>query len=171
MDKMFIRVYNHRNNDGKLEKVEYDYKSSPDKQSREQRENALLDIELGILRNKSVAEALFDPGNFDPIKRESRIRLILYDVADTGDSLLAIWQEEHGIDYTVRGIRNNMDFNYEDVITKVNKILNPSLETVYLPSDDDALSSSMVREFMHHNIDVHEFVPYSINRLIESGMY
>ena len=99
MDKMFIRVYNHRNNDGKLEKVEYDYKSSPEKQSREQRENALLDIELGILRNKSVAEALFDPGNFDPIKRESRIGQILYDVADSGDSLLAIWQEEHNIDY------------------------------------------------------------------------
>ena len=44
-------------------------------------------------------------------------------------------------------------------------------KTIYLPSDDDALSSSMVREFMHHNIDVHEFVPYPINRLIESGMY
>ena len=85
--------------------------------------------------------------------------------------MIALYCKDHDSDYTVRGIRNNMDFNYEDVITKVNKILNPSLETVYLPSDDDTLSSSMVREFIHHNIDVHEFVPYSINRLIESGMY
>ena len=110
VDKMFIRVYNHVNNDGKLEKVEYDYESSPEKQSREQRENALLDIELGILRSKSVAEALFDPGNFDPIKRESRIGQILYDVADSGDSLLAIWQEEHGIDYNdLRGAYDSVN--------------------------------------------------------------
>ena len=40
------------------------------------------------------------------------------------NGMIALYCKEHDIDYTVRGIRNNMDFNYEDVITKVNKILN-----------------------------------------------
>lgn len=97
---MFIRIPNFEiGNDGRLHKVEYDYSSSPDKQTREQRENALLDIELGILRNKQVAQALFNPGSFDEIKRESRIAQILSDRANNGSSLITIWQEEHKIPY------------------------------------------------------------------------
>ena len=125
-----------------------------------------------IIGNNSTKDRTFHDeymkDAIDELLREENLNncnVIIY------NGMIALYCKDHGIDYTVRGIRNNMDFNYEDVITKVNKILNPSLETVYLPSDDDALSSSMIREFIHHNIDVHEFVPYSINRLIESGMY
>lgn len=101
VDKMFIRLHNFiTDEEGRLKKVEYDYDSTPKAQTREQRENALLDIELGILRNKQVGEALFNPGSFDEIKRESRIAQILSDRANNGSSLLAIWQEEHGIEYS-----------------------------------------------------------------------
>ena len=100
MDKMFIRLNNFTTDEnGKLKKIEYDYDSTPEKQSREARENALLDIELGILRNKQVDEALFNPGSFDEIKRESRIAQIMSDRANNGSSLLSIWQDEHNIKY------------------------------------------------------------------------
>ena len=82
---MYIRVYNfERNEDGKLQKVQYDYTSTPEQQSRAARDNALLDIELGILRNKQVDEALFNPGSFDEIKREARVDQILSETANNG---------------------------------------------------------------------------------------
>lgn len=100
MDKMYIRVYNfERNENGKLQKVQYDYTSTPEQQSRAARDNALLDIELGILRNKQVDEALFNPGSFDEIKKEARIDQILSDTASNGRSLLNIWIDEHELDY------------------------------------------------------------------------
>ena len=98
---MFIRVYNYRKlENGQLEKIEYDYTKPPHEQSREARENALLDIELGILRNKHTANALFNPGNFDPLKKEARIAAILTERSPKRNTtLFAIWQERHGIKY------------------------------------------------------------------------
>lgn len=100
VDKMFIRVYRHeRDEHGKIKKIKYDYSKSPKEQSRAQRENALLDIELGILRNKKVAESLLSPGSFDTYKKESRIHQILSETSNSGSSLFTIWQDQHNIDY------------------------------------------------------------------------
>ena len=98
VDKMFIRVYNSYVKDGKLHKINYNYNEAPEDQSREARENALLDIELAILRNKEVAKSLFNPGNFDPIKKEGRKNAIYSEFSDNGESLFKIWQDKHGID-------------------------------------------------------------------------
>ena len=51
--------------------------------------------------------------------------------------------------------------------TQVNRLLNPGLETVYLRSDDSALSSSMVRELMAFGKDVSAFVPAPVLQAIK----
>ena len=58
------------------------------------------------------------------------------------DGLIAEYTKHHGIGYMVRGLRNNMDYNYEENIAEVNKLIDPSLEYVYFRADNVAVSSS-----------------------------
>ena len=83
------------------------------------------------------------------------------------DGPIALYCAENGIQYTVRGLRNNIDFNYESEIAKTNKLINTELETVYLPSSNDAISSSLVREFLDFDLPVNEFVPESVLEILK----
>lgn len=54
-------------------------------------------------------------------------------------------------DHTVlRGIRTNLDFEYELSLAQANKHLNPEFETIFMPTDHEFsfLSSSMIREIV-----------------------
>ena len=62
------------------------------------------------------------------------------------DGLIAEYTKHHGIGYMVRRLRNNMDYNYEENIAEVNKLIDPSLEYVYFRADNVAVSSSMGQE-------------------------
>ena len=66
----------------------------------------------------------------------------------------------------VRGLRNNMDYNYEENIAEVNKLIDPSLEYVYFRADNVAVSSSMVKELRHYGQDVSIYVPPAIAALL-----
>ena len=46
--------------------------------------------------------------------------------------LVAKFAEEIGAKYMIRGLRNNMDYNYEENIAEVNKLINPLMEYVFL---------------------------------------
>ena len=81
--------------------------------------------------------------------------------------LVADYCAEHGIAYYVRGLRNNVDYSYEENIAQINRLINPALESIYLRSDDPALSSSMVRELLAFHKPVGEYVPESVRQLIE----
>ena len=81
--------------------------------------------------------------------------------------LVADYCAEHDIRWYVRGVRNNMDYNYEENIAQINRLINPALESIYLRSDDPALSSSMVRELLAFHKPVGEYVPESVRKLIE----
>ena len=78
-------------------------------------------------------------------------------VIDTG--LVSDYCAEHGIRWYVRGLRSAADYSYEEGNAKVNQLLNPKLETIYLRGDDATLSSSMVRELMAFGKDISGFVP------------
>ena len=80
--------------------------------------------------------------------------------------LVADYCAEHGIRYYVRGLRNNMDYDYEENIARINHLINPSLETLYLRADDGAISSSMVRELLAFGKPVDAYVPPAVARLI-----
>ena len=82
------------------------------------------------------------------------------------DGLIAEYTKHHGIGYMVRGLRNNMDYNYEENIAEVNKLIDPSLEYVYFRADNVAVSSSMVKELRHYGQDVSSYVPPAIAALL-----
>lgn len=58
-------------------KVSYDFNKSPKDQSRESRNNILIDIAYGILTHPDTAEKIHNPGNFDKAKIAARIATII----------------------------------------------------------------------------------------------
>lgn len=82
------------------------------------------------------------------------------------DGLIAEYTKRHNIGYMIRGLRNNMDYNYEENIAEVNKLINPNLEYVYFRAENVAVSSSMVKELHSFNQDVSRFVPSAVQKII-----
>lgn len=75
------------------------------------------------------------------------------------DGLVAEYTNENNVGYMIRGLRNNMDYNYEENIAEVNKLINPELEYVYFRAENVAVSSSMVKELNSYGQDVSKYVP------------
>ena len=82
------------------------------------------------------------------------------------DGLVAEYARMQGADYMVRGLRNNMDYNYEENIAAVNKLINPELEYVYFRANNIAVSSSMVKELLSYGKDISGYVPEAMLRRI-----
>lgn len=74
--------------------------------------------------------------------------------------------KELGVRYLVRGLRNTSDYLYEENIAKINCELNPNLMTVYLRSNNEVISSSLIRELLKYNQDISKYVPGPILELI-----
>ena len=74
------------------------------------------------------------------------------------DGLIAKFAKENNIKYMIRGLRNNLDYNYEENIAEVNKLINPDMEYIYFRADNIAVSSSMVRELNFYDQNVSEYV-------------
>ena len=70
----------------------------------------------------------------------------------TADGLLVDIARSLGTKYVVKGVRNTIDFEYEQNMAKINKALAPEIQTVYIPCDPafEIVSSSFVRE-LHKN--------------------
>jgi pantetheine-phosphate adenylyltransferase len=70
--------------------------------------------------------------------------------------------------FILRGVRTNLDYEYENAIAKMNEKMMPGLETIiYLSrSKYSFVSSSIVREIIKHNGDVSQFVPNQVVNLI-----
>lgn len=83
------------------------------------------------------------------------------------DGLLAEFAKDNGIGYMIRGLRNNMDYNYEENMAEINKLINPNLEYVYFRADNVAVSSSMVKELRQYGQDISPYVPAAILRYLE----
>ncbi len=84
------------------------------------------------------------------------------------EGLVAEYMGLHNITYMIRGLRNNMDYNYEENIAEINKLINPKLEYVYFRAENIAVSSSMVKELHSFNKDISAFVPEPICKLMQN---
>jgi len=92
----------------------------------------------------------------------SNCKVIIY------EGLVAEYTADNNIEYMIRGLRNNMDYNYEENIAEVNKLINPNLEYVYFRAENVAVSSSMVKELNEYNKDVSKFVPPHILKVMRN---
>ena len=83
------------------------------------------------------------------------------------EGLVAEFARLQGTEYMIRGLRNNMDYNYEENVASVNKLINPELEYVYFRSNNVAVSSTMVKELHGYGKDVSLYVPAEVLPLLE----
>lgn len=83
--------------------------------------------------------------------------------------LVAEYTKTNNIGYMIRGLRNNMDYNYEENIAEVNKLVNPQLEYIYFRADNVAVSSSMVKELSSFGQDVSKYVPGAVLEIINKN--
>ncbi|MGL1901562.1 MAG: pantetheine-phosphate adenylyltransferase [Fibrobacterales bacterium] len=83
---------------------------------------------------------------------------------DTWEGLTVEYLKKNSIRTIVRGIRNSIDFEFENQLAQVNKKLYPECETVLLASDPNlsAISSSIIRDLLKNGHTIAEFVPSEI---------
>lgn len=81
--------------------------------------------------------------------------------------LVAEYCRKNDADYFVRGLRNNMDCNYEENVAEVNKLVIPEMDTVYFRANIPGISSSMIKELFESARDISAYVPAEVWEYIE----
>ena len=78
--------------------------------------------------------------------------------------------EEENTPFYVRGIRNTVDFEYENANFFANKKLKNDIVTVYLPAEQQDLhiSSSLVKNSIKFKKDYTEYIPEKIKEKLHS---
>lgn len=66
-------------------------------------------------------------------------------------------------EYLIRGLRNTSDYLYEENIAKINHEVNSDLKTIYFRSQNEAISSSMVKELWKYEKDVDKYLPRGVS--------
>lgn len=96
------------------------------------------------------------------LKREGleNVSVILY------SNLSIAIAKEHHTTFFIRGIRNGMDYDYEENIALINEELS-GIDTIYIRAGKyGAISSSIVTEFMKYGQDVSSLVPPEIYEIL-----
>lgn len=77
------------------------------------------------------------------------------------DGLTTDYCKANGIKFILRGLRNYVDFGYEQDMAFINKELNPNIQTVFIPCTQKLVhvSSSMIRELLKNHKDVSKYLP------------
>lgn len=86
------------------------------------------------------------------------VRIISY------DNLTVDTCRELGIRHIVRGVRNMIDFETERSIADANRVLDPVIETIIIPTAQEFahISSTAVRDIIKHNGDTSRFLPEGV---------
>ena len=122
-------------------------------------------VVIGVNANKRRA--------FDPAKMTKAIEATVQSLGLTNvkvaayEGLVAEYAKTNGIKYMIRGLRNNMDYNYEENIAEVNKLINPEMEYVYFRAENVAVSSSMVKELNYYGQDVSGYLPGPVMEIMK----
>ena len=119
-----------------------------------------VDVVIGVNSNK---RRTFSAADMKLAIEQTVQALGLTNVSVTiHDGLVAEYAKQNDISYMIRGLRNNMDYNYEENIAEVNKLINPRMEYVYFRAENVAVSSSMVKELRSYGLDISPYVPQAI---------
>lgn len=155
-----------------IRKVKYDHNKSVQDNSREARNNLLIDMMFGILTNPSTASKILNPGGFSYQKRAARIVTLLNSL--TEDQLKKILQE-NGIELnktvTVNGeIQSKSIASYlfdldedllDDLASKYKESKNPLSPTtqVYLHQQNMS-GAQLISIYANHNAN-HALMQYT----------
>lgn len=75
--------------------------------------------------------------------------------------------KEYGCNYMIRGLRNDMDYQYEENLAQINEEIS-GLDTIYIRSGFlGFISSSMVVELLQNNKTVDKYLPKPVIEAIQ----
>lgn len=92
--------------------------------------------------------------------KEAHIDNVIVLICD--NELVVDFAQGIGAKYLIRGLRNNMDYNYEENIATINNLLNPDIQSIYFRTENAAISSSMIKDLMLYGKDIRKYVPHNI---------
>lgn len=98
------------------------------------------------------------------LKRENleNVSVIIYNNLSADAAL------EQGATALIRGIRNTMDYEYEEKMALINEEIS-GLDTIYIRAGEFGnVSSSLVMELLEYGKDVSKFLPQEVNELVKS---
>ena len=83
---------------------------------------------------------------------------------DSYNELTVDYCKRKNAKYIIRGLRNAIDFQYEQNIAQINSELDSEVETVFLLTElrYSTINSSMVREILKFGGDVKKYLPENI---------
>ena len=98
----------------------------------------------------------------DELKELDNVKVTCY------KGLLVDFAKKENINAIIRGLRGNVDFQYEIIMAQTNKALSESIETIFLItySKYSYISSSTVKEVAAFGGDISKFVPKSVENKI-----
>ena len=91
---------------------------------------------------------------------------------ESSEGLLVDYMHDKGASVIIKGLRAMSDFDKEFQLALVNRKLDHSIETLFIPSSEEYtyLSSSIVKEMTRYGADLRTFVPQEIiEDLIRKG--
>lgn len=101
-------------------------------------------------------------------ERVDFIRRVTQDIpnveVDSSDELLAKYAKRKGSCVIIKGLRAGSDFESEFQMALINHSINPELDTMFLTAEHQHmyLSSSIVKELGHYDVDLADFLPEEI---------
>ncbi|MEQ8910601.1 MAG: pantetheine-phosphate adenylyltransferase [Vicingaceae bacterium] len=122
----------------------------------------LFDEIIVAIGNNSQKNYMFDlHQRADWIEGAFKDKKIKVDIYNT---LTIEYCQSVGAQYLLRGLRNQMDFEYERSIAQMNRQLNSEIETVFLFTELEyaAINSTIVRDIIRNNGDASQFIPNNI---------
>lgn len=115
-------------------------------------------------REKQIATTLYDLYKKDDFFKIASVKV------EPFEGLLVNFAKSEKATILIRGIRSVSDFEYELTLANANKILAPSIQTVFLPTSPElaVVSSSLVKEVARYQGDISSFVPENIEKALQS---
>lgn len=88
------------------------------------------------------------------------------------EGMLVDFMKEHGVIYTVRGVRNDSDYKYENYMHSVNKSLYPSIVTLFIPCDKELanISSTLVRNAVKNGENLDKYLSSEVKEVISKNL-
>ena len=132
-----------------------------------ERAAALFDRVIVAIGIHPTRKPLFSADERISLLREVALHLPNVTV-DSFDGLLIDYCRAHHARVIVRGLRAATDFEYELQIAHANADLEPSIDTVFLPTRTNYgfVSASLVREIASHKGDVSRYAPLAVREAL-----
>lgn len=122
---------------------------------------------VGVLDNNSKTPLFSVSERANMLKEVTRDMKNVEIISFSG--LLVDFAREHDVSIIVRGLRAVTDFEYELLMSQTNRVMDSSIDTIFLTTDLQYayLSSSTVKEIAMYGGDISKFVPEIIDKKIK----